>query len=1128
MAIRKGKKVIFRKEDLALLDRMPSAVCDEAMILKSPRRGLRKRALRWGVTAIVLLSLFIGGVFLALENGFLDKTLTDRATTALDDALGSGVHASVGSTRLRFSGGQMFALEARDVLLVEPDSRRQILHADKIRLVMDPFALLGGIFSVSSVEIGNAELDAGLLGSGAAFDPTVLRIDALGDWQSRSFDILDAAAKSLVGANVSRFSLTSLSVALPEKIGEADRVVLRDGLFERVDDTSMKLTGNLHLAADQAELAISVALAGDKVIGADVDVTGLPLNAFLLKMSTLHPGPHSGLDARALVSLRSMRATEEKTASLEAFIKLAKGTYWADSLDQEITEADARLAYDYAKKSVVLVDGNLVLEASRIPLQGAAIDRDRMIDDGKAGYAIDLLINDGVVAPAGSGEAPLSFNGKAEGFFLHDTMTLNFNRIAVSTPMGDLAGSLGLTFGEGSPGISFSLRSSGIKSAVVKQFWPFWVAKEAREWVFQNLFAGDVTNGEVDVFIPQGVLIEGDPPHLNEKELSIKFDIDHTRFNFLGDIPPARNASGHFEMHGGTLAVNVPVGEIFLPSGQSVKIADATLSIDSVHIKPLMADIKLNASGPADAVAELSTFKPIEALQKTEFQPKDFTGSVTAAITARIGLVPHQDPPKPVWKAKLALDGVDIVSPVAGRTISGLAGALDIGQDGLVLKADASIDGAKFGLVIDQALDDPKGEHRKFSLSGTLGNDDIARFVPTLKPYLDGRVGVKIQADADGRQSIETDLGAARLTLPWVNWKKGAGVAAKASFKAQSGQNGLTRITDFVLKGEGFGAEGEISADKAGLVNAKFSKVQLGPSDRLQMSIKRTDSGLAIDVKGSAADVRPVIASMKDNGGNGGDSKDSLRLNLTLDKATGYNKESLTDLKIKLAASAGRMTSLSLTGVTASGQAIVASKDIGQKLIEATSGDAGAMARFADVYRNMRGGLLNVKLRADSGDSWSGSLDVRNFALINEARLKSIVSTPTGKDGRSLNDAVRNEIDAGSQKFQRAFARVVVDGQSIKIENGVVRGEQVGATFQGTARDSKGNMDMTGTFMPAYGINRLFGELPIIGALLGNGRDRGLLGITFKLAGPVDNPKLSVNPLSLIAPGVFRSIFEFE
>ncbi|MNY60523.1 hypothetical protein D3C86_1970880 [compost metagenome] len=77
-------------------------------------------------------------------------------------------------------------------------------------------------------------------------------------------------------------------------------------------------------------------------------------------------------------------------------------------------------------------------------------------------------------------------------------------------------------------------------------------------------------------------------------------------------------------------------------------------------------------------------------------------------------------------------------------------------------------------------------------------------------------------------------------------------------------------------------------------------------------------------------------------------------------------------------------------------------------------------------------------------------------------------------------------------------------------------------------RDGNGIMDMTGTFMPAYGLNRIFGELPLIGVLLGNGRDRGLLGITFKLNGPFNQPKLTINPLSFIAPGVIRSIFEFQ
>ena len=53
-------------------------------------------------------------------------------------------------------------------------------------------------------------------------------------------------------------------------------------------------------------------------------------------------------------------------------------------------------------------------------------------------------------------------------------------------------------------------------------------------------------------------------------------------------------------------------------------------------------------------------------------------------------------------------------------------------------------------------------------------------------------------------------------------------------------------------------------------------------------------------------------------------------------------------------------------------------------------------------------------------------------------------------------------------------------------------------------------------------------RLPLIGIILGNGRDRGLIGVTFKLSGDANAPTLQINPLSVIAPGIFRSIFEFR
>ena len=86
----------------------------------------------------------------------------------------------------------------------------------------------------------------------------------------------------------------------------------------------------------------------------------------------------------------------------------------------------------------------------------------------------------------------------------------------------------------------------------------------------------------------------------------------------------------------------------------------------------------------------------------------------------------------------------------------------------------------------------------------------------------------------------------------------------------------------------------------------------------------------------------------------------------------------------------------------------------------------------------------------------------------------------------------------------------------------------MGLTATGRVYDKNDNISLTGTFMPANEINLAVSNIPIIGQLLSNGRDEALIGITYRLTGPRHNPNLEVNPLSVVAPGVFRKIFEFR
>jgi len=69
---------------------------------------------------------------------------------------------------------------------------------------------------------------------------------------------------------------------------------------------------------------------------------------------------------------------------------------------------------------------------------------------------------------------------------------------------------------------------------------------------------------------------------------------------------------------------------------------------------------------------------------------------------------------------------------------------------------------------------------------------------------------------------------------------------------------------------------------------------------------------------------------------------------------------------------------------------------------------------------------------------------------------------------------------------------------------------------------------MTGTFVPMYGLNNMFGQIPIVGLILGGGSNEGLFGVTYEIVGTPGQPVLNVNPISAIAPGVLRKIFQFN
>lgn len=1131
MAEIRGEKVSFSRREITPLHAMPSAQVEDPIIVHCPPpRSMMRALFKVFAAMIVLAFLSVGGIILSIETGSIDNALSTQAKQALEHALGSRYEARIGSTSVRFASGFHLALVAQDVDIIEQETGQHLSRARAIGMALDPLALITGRVSVQSLEATGMELDTALLPKGQALDWAKLRVADVPTYLEQAFTALDRFAVAFERSGTEEIDLSDIAIRLPPRPDGEPRVIsLRELSLVPDGKGGYSLDGNLAFNGEVATLSLAAKGAGGTIDGFSARLDGLDIGP--LVEHDPEGLMHQGLDVKAGINIVGARDHGEIKPSLGVSLGIGDGTLYIGGDAQPVTSGSINARYDFENMLIAVEDSRLTLGQTVLPLRG-------QIKDNEAGFDLALGLSQATATAEGGGEAPVTFDLNADGVYDKSTHRLDVPALYVRSPLGDMAGSLKVDFtGQGSPEISFGGQIAKMEATAVKQLWPFWMARKARPWVVANLFGGTVRNGSIAVFIPQGKMCgPGCPLELEASELQIKFDVDDTRLNVAGDIPPLRDASAHFELVGEKIDVDIKKATSFFPSGRTLELRDSHFSIGSVYEKPLMADLDLNVSGAADAVAELATFEPINALKDTEFKPEDFSGNVTANAKLKVGLLSSQTPPAPEWAAKLDLNDVSLTRPFAGRKVSSINGPLSVDKNALSLKGKARVDDVAMELDLVQPTRKSSTVPKQMLLKATLEPGQIAKLAPELTKVLGGTTLLEINAADPQRQSVKLDLSNASIVLPGIGWTKGEGIPAGASFVMNT-VDGRTSINEFSLKGDGFGAAGDLAFDKTGLTSASFSRFQLSPEDDFAVSISAARKNFTITASGKSADLRPLVAKLRSSSGkasvpSGAANSDfgSFSVKAQLDKIYGFNNEVMSNVNAEVNLREGKLRTVDLKAVTSRGQAVVVQTtnrgDGGT--INLTTSDAGSFARFTNLYSRVRGGLLNLALTTANGNDWSGSLDLRNFAVLNEAKLQDIVATPAGEDGRSLNTAVRRNIDVSSEKFQRGFARVVYVNGTLALENGVVRGEQIGATFQGIVKDQNGNMDMTGTFMPAYGLNRLFAELPFVGIFLGNGRDRGLLGITFKLTGQTDTPRLAINPLSLIAPGVFRQIFEFQ
>ena len=81
----------------------------------------------------------------------------------------------------------------------------------------------------------------------------------------------------------------------------------------------------------------------------------------------------------------------------------------------------------------------------------------------------------------------------------------------------------------------------------------------------------------------------------------------------------------------------------------------------------------------------------------------------------------------------------------------------------------------------------------------------------------------------------------------------------------------------------------------------------------------------------------------------------------------------------------------------------------------------------------------------------------------------------------------------------------------------------MGITLDGYYNARSRTVDFEGVTTPLYAVNGVLQRL--FGPLVGRRKGEGMFSFTYRMRGPADDPRVAVNPLSILTPGAFREIF---
>ncbi len=764
------------------------------------------------------------------------------------------------------------------------------------------------------------------------------------------------------------------------------------------------------------------------------------------------------------------------------------------------TSARTYLTYSPSQSTMFFDDVSVQTDWGSFAASGKATLSD--FRNGLPGAMIgQLALSDIVLDPEGIYPEPIRFNDAAADMRLH----LAPFRLELGEASIDIGGERLRVSGQveaAASGWAYGLdaRLRRVDQARLMSYWPGFLRPITREWFTSNLTSGILSNIAGSVRSRPGEPVD----------YATSFEFADVTARFMRALPPVQDGTGVATLANNRFTLALDQGQIAAPQGGLVEAGGSVFTIPDITLRETPASVRLRTDSTITAALALLDMPPFEFLTKASLPVALADGRASTQGGISLALKPVLGPGEVQFDMTARLSGVRSEVLVPGRVLT--ATALEVTADpaGMTIRGPIRVGEVPAEAVLTRSFG--TGPQAPTRIEGTV--ELSQRFIDEFGIGLPddmvsgagrGEVQIDLVAGVPPHVRLTSDLVGLGLSLPAVNWRKPA--QREGALVAEGSLGDLPVIDRLDLDAAGLRAEGSVTLrpEGGGLDRASFGSVRLGgwlnaPVDLVGRGPGRT---VGIEIRGGALDLRQ--ANFGSSGSGGGP------ITVSLDRLQVTEGIALRQFRGEFDAAggfSGRFSGRINDGGPVQGTVVPQG---GRSAVRILSDDAGAVLAGADMLETAIGGSMDMSLvPTGATGNYDGLLKITDIRLRDAPALASLL------DAVSIVGLLQ-QLDGQGLSFSDVDAEFRITPDQIIVTRSSAIGAGLGISLDGIYTIATKAMDFQGVISPFYLLNG-------IGAVFTRPGE-GLIGFNFTLTGPVGTPVVSVNPLSVLTPGMFREIF---